>query len=61
MITKTKLFSLVADLVEMLIEYGAENESIIETLKYYGITEKQSKEWYGLSADDESYKDTDNE
>ena len=48
MVKEHKLLSLVADLVEMLLEYGAEKSSIIHTLKYYGITKEQAKEWYGL-------------
>jgi hypothetical protein len=47
-LTKDKLFSAIADLVEMLSEYGCENDSIIETLKYYGFTKEQIAEWYGL-------------
>jgi len=58
MITKDKLIILVADLVEMLLEYGADENTIIFTLKYYGITEKQSKEWYGLGI---TKDDTDND
>ena len=48
MVNKNKLLNLVADLIDMLNEYGAEHESIIYTLKYYGFTDEQIKEWYGL-------------
>jgi hypothetical protein len=46
--TKDNLYSVIADLVQMLSEYGCENDSIIETLKYYGFTNEQIAEWYGL-------------
>jgi hypothetical protein len=43
------LLDTIADLVNMLMEHGAnENGSIEHTLKYYGFTDKQIKEWYGL-------------
>jgi hypothetical protein len=48
MIKKDNLFRLVADLVEMLIEYRCENDILISTLIYYGITKEQLKEWYGI-------------
>ena len=53
MIKKDMLFNLIADLVNMLMEYGAnENGSIEHTLKYYGFTDEQIKEWYGLVGND---------
>jgi hypothetical protein len=48
MIKKKFLFRLIADLVEMLIEYGCENDILISTLTYYGITKEQIAEWYGI-------------
>ena len=45
---KNNLLNLIADLVERLVEYGCDTDSIIETLKYYGFTDEQIKEWYGL-------------
>jgi hypothetical protein len=51
MINKEKLLNLVADLVQMLSEYGCENDSIIETLKYYGFTKEQIAEWYGITGE----------
>ena len=48
MIKKHLLLNLVADLVEMLVEYGANEDSIIETLIGYNITKEECKEWYGL-------------
>ena len=48
MITKNKLFSLIADLVEMLIEYGCDSDSIVHTLKHYGFTKEQIVDWYNL-------------
>jgi hypothetical protein len=48
-ITKDKLFGAIADLVEMLVEYGCEEESIIHILTYYGFTNEQIAEWYGIT------------
>ncbi len=48
MANKDVLYGLVADLVQMLVDYGAEVNSIIHTLKYYGLTEEEIKTWYGL-------------
>jgi hypothetical protein len=50
MIKKDNLFRLVADLVEMLIEYRCENDILISTLIFYGITKEQIAEWYGIGA-----------
>ena len=47
-LTKNILLSAVADLVQMLSEYGCENDSIIHTLMHYGFTKEQIKEWYGI-------------
>jgi len=47
-ITKDKLFGAIAELVEMLIKYGCEEEYIIHILIYYGFTKEQITEWYGL-------------
>ena len=46
MITKDKLISLVADLCEMLNEYGCDNNNIIHTLKHYGFTDEQIKAYF---------------
>jgi hypothetical protein len=48
MIKKDNLFRLVAELVEMLIEYGCDHDSLIHTLTHYGFTNEQIAEWYGL-------------
>ena len=53
MASKDVLYGLVADLVEMLMEYGAEVNSIIDTLKYYGLTEEEIKSWYGLEKEED--------
>jgi hypothetical protein len=45
---KDKLLNLVADLVEMLIDNGANKDIIVHTLKYYGLTESEIADWYGL-------------
>jgi hypothetical protein len=52
MATKDVLYSLVADLVDMLREYGAEVNSIVHTLKYYGFTDEEIKSWYGLEREE---------
>jgi hypothetical protein len=49
-ITKDKLFSAIADLVDMLREYGCDDDSIIFSLTHYGFTKEQIAEWYGIGA-----------
>lgn len=53
MVKKNGLLNLVADLIQMLMEYGAEKDSIIHTLKYYGFTDEEIQEWYGMNGDEE--------
>ena len=48
-ITKDKLFSAIADLVETLLLYGCDHDTLIHTLTYYGFTKKQIAEWYGIT------------
>lgn len=48
------LWSLVADLVQELINYGMSPISLIATLRYYGLTDKQIKDYYGLPFDDDT-------
>ena len=50
-ITKDNLFGAIADLVESLLEYGCEQESIIHILTYYGFTKEQIAEWYGITGE----------
>lgn len=46
---KEDLLKLVADLVNLLMEYRAnENGDIENTLKRYGFTDEEIKEWYGI-------------
>jgi hypothetical protein len=45
---KDKLLKLVADLVEMLIDNGANKDIIVHTLKYYGFTDNEIADFYGL-------------
>jgi hypothetical protein len=45
------LWSLVADLVQELINYGKGPIELIATLRYYGLTDKQIKDYYGLPFD----------
>jgi hypothetical protein len=47
-LTKDKLFGAIADLVEALLEYGCDHDSLIHTLTHYGFTKEQIKEWYGI-------------
>jgi hypothetical protein len=47
-LTKNNLLSAIADLIQMLSEYGCENDSIINTLMLYGFTKDQIADWYGL-------------
>jgi hypothetical protein len=46
--TKDNLYSVIADLVEALLEYGCDHDSLIHTLTQYGFTNEQIAEWYGL-------------
>jgi hypothetical protein len=43
------LLNVIADLVEMLVEYGADIDSIIASLKYHGFTDDEIAEYYGLN------------
>jgi hypothetical protein len=52
MITKDILISLVAELCEMLNEYGAERKSIIHTLKHYGFNDKQIRAYFIVLGED---------
>jgi glutamate racemase len=47
-LTKDKLFSAIADLVDMLREYNCDDDTIIFALTHYGFTKEQIKDWYGL-------------
>jgi hypothetical protein len=47
-LTKDKLLSAIAELVENLKEFGCDNNSLIHMLKNYGFTKEQLKEWYGI-------------
>lgn len=59
MIKNDKLLNLVADLVEKLVEFGCSEDELVETLKYYGFTEEQIEDWYGLQHSGfESYNDS---
>lgn len=46
--SKINYESLVADLVQELLDYGADQNDLIWMLTQYGYTEKQIKEYYGL-------------
>jgi 2-phospho-L-lactate transferase/gluconeogenesis factor (CofD/UPF0052 family) len=50
-ITKDKLFSAIADLVDMLREYGCDDDAIIFALTQYGFTKEQIAEWYGITGE----------
>lgn len=50
-LTKDRLLVLVADLVQDLLNYGKDKESLIDTLLYYGLTEEEIEEWYGITKD----------
>jgi hypothetical protein len=47
-LTKNKLFAAVAELVQMLRDYGAEDNALIYILSQYGFTKEQIAEWYGI-------------
>jgi 2-phospho-L-lactate transferase/gluconeogenesis factor (CofD/UPF0052 family) len=50
-ITKDKLFGAIADLVDMLREYGCDDDAIIFALTQYGFTKEQIAEWYGITGE----------
>jgi hypothetical protein len=45
--------TLVADLIQELINLGYNTNDLIFTLTQYGFTEKQIKEYYGIPYDEE--------
>jgi hypothetical protein len=45
---KINFESLVADLIQELLNYGYDVNDLIFTLTQYGFTEKQIKEYYGI-------------
>ena len=47
-ITKDKLFGAIAELIDSLLEYGCDHDSLIHALTHYGFTKEQITEWYGL-------------
>jgi len=46
--TKDKLLSVIAELVNELMEMGCDSSKIAWTLRQYGFTKEQIKEWYGI-------------
>jgi hypothetical protein len=57
-LTKNKLSKLVADLVEMLIDNGANKDIIVHTLMYYGFNYNEITDFYGLEISDfETYNE----
>ena len=53
---KINLQSLVADLIQELLNYGYDVNDLIFTLTQYGFTEKQIKEYYGIPFDESEVK-----
>jgi len=47
-ITKDKLFGAIAELIDSLLEYGCDHDSLIHALTHYGFTKEQITEWYCL-------------
>lgn len=50
-LSKVNLFSAVAELVQMLKDYGAEDSTLISVLGQYGFTKQQIAEWYGIKGE----------
>lgn len=48
MIKKEDLYKAIADFVYMLQEYGCPDKAIRFSLKFYGFTDEQITEWYGV-------------
>lgn len=46
--TKDNLLSLVANLIQELLDLGYKQEELKWMLKQYGMSYEQMKEWYGL-------------
>jgi hypothetical protein len=53
---KINFESLVADLIQELLNYGYDVNDLIFTLTQYGFTEKQIKEYYGIPFDESEVK-----
>jgi hypothetical protein len=49
---KINFQSLVADLIQELLNYGYDVNDLIFMLTQYGFTDKQIKEYYGIPFDD---------
>jgi len=45
---EVNLYSLIADLIQELLNIGYDENNIIFMLNQYGITEEEAKEWYGI-------------
>lgn len=52
MVNKVNLERLIADLVQQLIDLGANPDDLIYTLTFYGYTDKEIKEYYSLPFDE---------
>ncbi len=52
MVKKINLENLIADLVQQLVDLGANPNDLIFTLTSYGYTEKEIKEYYSLPFDE---------
>jgi hypothetical protein len=46
--TKDNLYSVIADLVNLVMEHSNDSSEIIYILQQYGFTNEQIAEWYGL-------------
>ena len=52
MVNKKNSERLIADLVQQLIDLGANPNDLIYTLTFYGYTDKEIKEYYSLPFDE---------
>ena len=46
--TKDNLYSVIADLVNLVMEHSNDSGEIVYILKQYGFTNEQIAEWYAL-------------
>jgi hypothetical protein len=46
--TKDNLYSVIADLVNLVMEHSNDSSEIVYILKQYGFTNEQIAEWYAL-------------
>jgi hypothetical protein len=49
---EANLHGLIANLIQELIDMGYNEKDLVWMLNQYGITEEETKEWYGIPYDE---------